>query len=336
MSAGFAFDLPSSSAIADALLSARTALCGQPWRTFASGYASSLTVRYKDDNDPGVTSIYRPKAFGASGSQQLNYMLVAATGRTLRAKWRRAICSTAATARGFIGCGFVDANGNGYAGGWNNDATPQAQYAIAKISGDGSITAIAAWLSRLPYQVTTYARLSEFEYDRQTGAMRFFWDSTAVAIATDTAYSPIYPCIVAHDMATSTSLDLITEAMYEQTGSLAATVTSALAWRAYGSRDWVGEATVNFATDPTYTLQTGTLLQDSIRVQAKKIVLSSFDASAAVTLSIDGASSLTIEPGAEIVLDAPPSARALALAGTTGVVRVRLYTGDYTFTARVA
>lgn len=336
MAAGFAFDLPSSSATADALLSARTALCGQAWRTFSSGYASSLVVRYLDTNDPGTTSIYRPKAIGASGSQQLNYMQIAATGRTLRAKWRRAIRDTAASARGFIGVGFVDANGNGYAGGWNIDATPQAQYCLVKIGNDGSITALAAWLSKLPYQVTTYARLSEFEYDRQTGAMRFFWDATAVAMATDTAYSPVYPCIVAHDMATTTSTDLITEVIFDQSGSLAATATSALAWRAYGSSDWVGEATINFATDPTYTLQTTTLLQDSIIVRAKKIVLSSFDASANVTLSIDGASALTIEPGAEIVLDAPPSARALLLTGTAGVVRVRLYTGDYSFTARVA
>lgn len=327
MSSGFAFDFPSSSATADALLSARTASCGYQWRTFASGFASSLTVKYLDDNDPSVSSFVRPKAFAATGSQQMNYLPVANSSRILRAQYRRGLVNIAASAKGFIGAGFVDADGNGYFGGFANDATPQATYCLVRVdNGSAAIAPLALWGSRTPYtSAAAYARLCTFEYDRQVAALRFFFDGMQVASATDATYTPTMPALMAHDLGLAAPVDYLLDAVFSYDGASAAS-TSAVTWRAVGSNDWIGEATINFATDPTYTLRTETLLAAGY-ARARTVALSAYDANAAVTATVDG-TTITVPAGAELQIPAPARDQ-FTVAGTSGVLRVRMFTGAY-------
>jgi len=280
----------------------------------------------------GAYSVYGPVAVNGT-RYQCDYRWMSARGRLNVGNF---------TAGKFIGLGFVNAALIGIAAGWYTDG---ANRVVCIIRFDGATGARAV-------NVALTDAFGGFHFTREVmlqirrtedsgflgGANRYtMYEEGQVIHAgnlpqafADNPRETLYPCVVCFDAASAAvGFARLIEALYFAAYPFDSSAQLVLPmWKPIGTRDYVYEQTFDFAVSANYSLQMEATIDGSTRIRARTMVLSTYDATADATLTVDGVQ-LTIPVGREIVLRAPEKA-AVDISGSTGQVRIRLYTArDY-------
>lgn len=330
MSRVIAYDIFGGPQTASVLLSSRVSASGHAWATGPAGFsASGLNVSYLDSAVAGSVK----GAIPGSNISRANYLPSAPMPRfpSYRARGRRCVRSIAALQRGFLGIGFFESGGAGVFGGWENDATPEPFGAIVIAEVGGGITFGDIWNTAAadPF-VAPFSRELVFDFQPQLGNAQLYFGGVLVSsVATGEIEHPtaIYPGILyAPRTAPNVAVDAIAEVVYEGIGEEIPDMTQ-LVWTPYRRRDWKADVVLDFSAASSWVIDTDSYVGQT-SVKARTVVLSSYSAANAITVTIDDLP-VTIPASRELVLAAPDKPR-IAITGTPpDVLRARFYSIPY-------